>query len=118
MAEDHNLPGWPKKRLVKAVRSHLWHYGIRPKGEAWLATWAWAGAIANSYYYTHWPLPSEIASQYVFLLLHEMKQSHALKLPYRANKVVPEEVRRLIPAQDGFAPETSTFPGVKKLTGR
>jgi hypothetical protein len=47
-----------------------------------------------------------------------MKQSHALKLPYRANKVVPEEVRRLIPAQDGFAPETSTFPGVKKLTGR
>jgi hypothetical protein len=118
MAEDHNLPGWPKKRLVKAVRSHLWHYGIRPKGEAWLATWAWAGAIANSYYYTHWPLPSEIASQYVFLLLHEMKQSHALKLPYRANKVVPEEVRRLIPAQDGFALETSTVPGVKKLTGR
>ncbi len=57
----------------------------------------WANAIANSYYHTHWPLPSEIGAQYVFLLLCEMQQHLSLKLPYRANKVLPDEVRRLLP---------------------
>lgn len=99
MAEDKELPGWPKKRLVRKVRSHLWHYGIRPKGEAWRATWSWASAIAESYYHTHWPLPSEIATQYVLLLLGEMKESRALKLPYRANKVIPDDVCRLLPSK-------------------
>ena len=98
MAEDRELPGWPKKRLVRDVRRHLWHYGIRPKGEAWRAAWSWASAIANSYYHTHWPLPSEIASQYVLLLLADMKGSCSLKLPYRADKVIPDDVRRLLPA--------------------
>lgn len=98
MAEQRDLPGWPKKRLVRDVRRHLWHYGIRPKGEAWRAAWSWASAIANSYYHTHWPMPSEIASQYVLLLLADMKGSCSLKLPYRANKVIPDEVRRLLPS--------------------
>jgi hypothetical protein len=98
MAEDRELPGWPKKRLVREVRSHLRHYGIRPKGEAWRAAWSWASAIANSYVYTHWPIPSEIATQYVLLLLAQMKESHSLKLPFRANKVVPDDVRRLLPS--------------------
>lgn len=97
MAEDRTLPGWPKKGLVKQVRSHLWTYGIRPKGQAWRATWIWANAIAISYYHTHWPLPSEIAAQYVLLLLCDMREHHGLKLPYRANKVLPDEVRRLLP---------------------
>lgn len=96
MAEDLDLPGWPRKRLVKAVRSHLWRYGIRPKGDAWRATWAWASAIANSYSHIHWPLPFEIAAQYVLLLLAEMQRNHGLKLPYRAGKVVPDQVRLLL----------------------
>lgn len=98
MAEQRDLPGWPKKRLVREVRSHLWSYGIRPKGEPWRATWAWAAAIARSYVYTLWPKPAEIAAQYVLLLLNEMKQHHSLKLPYRAGKVIPDEVRRLLPS--------------------
>ena len=97
MAEHRELPGWPRKRLVKQVRSHLWSYGIRPKGEAWRAAWTWAHAIAQSYYHTSWPLPSEIATQYVLLLLTEMKGNFALKLPYRADKVIPDEVRQLLP---------------------
>lgn len=97
MTDERELPGWTKKRLVAQVRSHLWHYGIRPKGQAWRATWSWASAIANSYVYTHWPLPSEIATQYVLLLLAEMKESHMLKLPFRANKVIPDDVRRMLP---------------------
>ena len=98
MATERDLPGWPTKRLVKKVRSHLWHYGIRPKGAAWRATWSWAHAIADSYFYTHWPLASEIATQYLLLLLAEMKRNHALKLPYRANQVIPDDVRPLLPA--------------------
>jgi hypothetical protein len=96
MAEDRALPGWPKKRLVKAVRSHLSCYGIRPQHTVWHATWTWASAIANSYVYIHWPIPSEIASQYVFLLLGEMNSGHSLKLPYRAGTVVPDVVRKLL----------------------
>ena len=115
MAEDRNLPGWPKKRLVKAVRSHLWHYGIRPQFTIWRATWTWASAIANSYYHTTWPLPSEIASQYLFLLLGEMRQNFALKLPYRAGKVIPEEVRRLLPAQGENKAENAVFAGLKRI---
>lgn len=99
MAEHRELPGWPKKRLVKEVRRHLWHYGIRPKGEPWHATWSWAAAIARSYYHTHWPIPSEIAAQYVLLLLAEMNENRNLRLPYRANQVIPDDVRRLLPTK-------------------
>ena len=98
MAEERTLPGWPKKKLVKEVRQHLSHYGIRPtKSMIWDATWEWADAIARSYWHVHWPMPSEIATQYILLLLVEMKQSCMLKLPYRAAKVIPREVAALLP---------------------
>lgn len=98
MAEARELPGWPKRPLVRAVRSHLWSYGIRPKGAAWHATWAWASEIANSYYHTMWPLAPEIAAQYVLLLLADMQNNHSLHLPYRADKVIPDVVRHLMPS--------------------
>ena len=97
VAEQRELPGFPRKRLVKLVRSILWCYGIRPKGEAWTATWRWASAIADSYYHRSWPLASEIASQYVLLLLGQIQSGHGLKLPHRAN-VMPDSVKRLLPA--------------------
>ena len=98
MAEERSLPGWPKKKLVKEVRSHLWSYGIRPtKFTIWRATWAWADKIASSYWHKHWPLPSEIATQYILLLLVEMKSSFMLKLPYRAGEHVPAEVAAMLP---------------------
>jgi hypothetical protein len=41
MAEERSLPGWPKKKLVKEVRQHLSHYGIRPvKFTIWQTTWS------------------------------------------------------------------------------
>lgn len=97
MAEQRDLPGWPKKRLVKQVRAHLWHYGIRPRGRPWRAAWSWASAISNSYFRTSWPSSTEIATQYVLLLLVEMKESCAIRLPYRASKVIPDEVRAMLP---------------------
>jgi hypothetical protein len=105
MAEERTLPGWPKKKLVKEVRSHLSHYGVRPvKQEIWQATWSWAHAIAHSYFHIHWPLPSEIGTQYILLLLAEMKNSHVLRLPYRAKEALPPEVATLLPVlqQQGF----------------
>ena len=119
MAEERSLPGWPKKKLVKEVRRHLWHYGIRPtKSDIWRATWAWADAIARSYWRTHWPLPSEIGTQYILLLLVEMKSSCMLRLPYRANKHVPAEVAAMLPD-----PQHTELPAIadetrKKRTGR
>lgn len=99
MAEERSLPGWPKKKLVKDVRRHLSHYGIRPtKPELWRATWSWADAIARSYWHTHWPMPSEIATQYLLLLLAQMKSNSMLRLPYRAQQFVPPEVAALLPA--------------------
>ena len=98
MAEERSLSGWPKKKLVKEVRRHLWHYGIRPsKFTIWQATWAWAEAIARSYWKMHWPLPSEIATQYILLLLVEMKSSYMLRLPYRAGEIVPPQVAAMLP---------------------
>ena len=98
MAEDRTLPGWPKKKLVKEVRRHLSHYGIRPvKFEIWRATWVWADAIAHSHWHVHWPMPSEIGTQYILLLLIEMKRSCMLRLPYRAEEIVPPEVAALLP---------------------
>ncbi len=97
MAENRELPGWPKQRLVKDVRAHLRSYGIRPQGETWWATWKWAHAIAMSHYHIRWPLPSEIGTQYVLLMLADMKRHLALNLPDRANTVIPDSVRRLLP---------------------
>jgi hypothetical protein len=97
MAVQEYLPGRPSRRLVKLVRRHLWGYGIRPRGRQWRAAWSWADAVANSYYNHHWPSSTEISTQYVLLLLVEMKKCRALRLPYRANKVIPDEVRAMLP---------------------
>ena len=97
MAEQRDLPGWPKKRLVKQVRAHLWRYGIRPRGKPWRGAWSWASSIANSYFRTSWPSSTEIATQYVLLLLVGMKECCALRLPYRASKVIPEDVKAMLP---------------------
>lgn len=94
MAESRDLPGWPKKKLVAEVRKRLTSYGLRPSlPRIWLETWQWASQITNSYVFPRWPLPSEIAAQYVLLLLLEMQANHALKLPFRAAEQQPPSVR-------------------------
>lgn len=115
MAEDRTLPGWPKKKLVKDVRRHLWHYGIRPvRSDIWRATWAWAEAIARSYWRTHWPLPSEIGTQYILLLLVDMKQTCMLRLPYRAGEQIPPEVAAMLPAAQASSVLAIAGPSEKR----
>jgi len=98
MAVQEYLPGRPSKRLVRLVRAHLWHYGIRPRGRPWRAAWTWADAVANSYFHPRWPSVTEIGTQYILLILVEMKQNIALRLPFRASKVIPDEVRAMLPS--------------------
>lgn len=94
MAENRELPGWPKKKLVSQVRRQLGCYGIRPSlPKLWHESWQWASQITNSYVFPRWPLPSEIAAQYVLLLLLEMQANRALKLPYRAAEQQPPSIR-------------------------
>jgi hypothetical protein len=99
MAESRDLPGWPKKKLVTEVRRQLARYGIRPtQPRLWHETWEWASQITRSYIFPRWPLPSEIASQYLLLLLLEMQANHALRLPFRAAEQMPLSVKLRVTA--------------------
>lgn len=97
-ALDSALPGSPRPRLVRLVRRHLASFGIRPMRDQWLMAWRWARNIAMSYSKPMWPVGSEIASQYMVLMLAEMRRCSSLKLPYRASRadVVPDEIRALV----------------------
>ena len=122
MAEDRDLPGWPKKRLVRDVKRSLHGYGIVTGGRyvhvsrIWGQAWAWAADVARSYqrfdwalqkrYRERWPSASEIASQYILLLCAEMRESRFFKLPFRAKDFLPERLRPLFatqPAEPGSA---------------
>lgn len=72
------------------------------KSEIWRSTWAWVHKIAHSYYHTHWPLPSEIGTQYILLLLAEMQKSCLLRLPYRVREVLPPDMIALLPLLNGL----------------
>ena len=97
MAEDRQLPGYPKKRLVRDVRRHLWSYGMRPtSSKLWRETWLWANHIRLSYVFPRWPLASEIGAQYVVLLLLEMGDNRQLKLPHRAMQHIPPSMQQRI----------------------
>lgn len=97
-ALDSALPGAPRPRLVRLVRRWLGSFGVRPMRDQWLTTWAWARNIAVSYSKPMWPVASEIAAQYMVLLLAEMRRMSALKLPYRATHpgCVPEQITALV----------------------
>jgi hypothetical protein len=103
VAESRDLPGWPKKKLVTQVRRQLASFGVRPSlSRLWIETWQWASKITNSYVFPRWPLPSEIAAQYMVLLLLEMQANHALKLPYRAAEYQPESVKLRLTARQSL----------------
>jgi hypothetical protein len=103
MAESRDLPGWPKKKLVTQVRRQLASFGVRPSlPRLWLETWQWASQITNSYVFPRWPLPSEIAAQYMVLLILEMQANRSLRLPYRAAEQQPEAVRLRLTARQSL----------------
>ena len=97
---DRYLPGDPSGAIVRAVRRHLAHYGIKPQPKLWGLAWRWADAVRRSYCVLRprWPSPNEIGAQYLALLLSEMRENFALKLPYRAADECPPAVRAALGA--------------------
>lgn len=118
---DQYLKGSPSKLLIRKVRRHLKGYGIIPTAKHWRLAWEWAALVANSYQCDdmmigqfkarrpRWPSPSEIGAQYLALVLAEMRDMHALKLPYRAVDRCPIAARvALAPAYPQAEPKQLT----------
>lgn len=94
---DHrHLHGGPSRRLVKEVRSHLWRHGMRPVDEPWQLTWAWASGIGSSYMRFRWPMPHEIATLYMILLIHRTADHRTFHVAYRARDAMPDSVKMFI----------------------
>ena len=97
--EHLDLPGQPRRQLLKDVRRVLWRYGIRPntlESETWRAAWEWAYQISQSYSRGTWPSGDEIATQYILLLLARMKADFRLRLPHRAGKELATAARAIL----------------------
>lgn len=108
MAEEWNLPGVPRKGLVRKVKSVLFKWlRCRPHiGDPnWKLAWKWANDVAyRNHWFKNlgkkrkskttktWPSPEEIACQYLFIVLTEMRTTLSLRLPYHASEFVPKEV--------------------------
>lgn len=105
-SERNTLAGGPSNAMIRRVRSVLWAYAKckPPKDDRnWKLTWEWASACCDrDSLFLHWktvkrrkpwPSPTEIASQYLFLVLADMRSCHALRLPFRASVAVPEGVK-------------------------
>jgi hypothetical protein len=102
---DKRIAGGPSKRLIKEVRKQLWRFGIKPmRHDLWLLAWQWASDVADSYriplpgkvHRKRWPATNEIASQYLMLLLVEMRSCCALRLPYRAADHMPAGIKQRV----------------------
>jgi hypothetical protein len=118
---DRYLPGDPSKLLIRKVRRQLKSFGIVPLDKFWRLAWAWAREVADSYRRSfvlaglakearcpRWPSPCEIASQYLLLLLADMRNSGEIKLPYRAAEHVPPAVAALFGPQRPMLPAATT----------
>ena len=105
---DQFLPGSPRRRLVIDVRRRLGAFSIRPMHDPWRTTWEWARNIALSYSKPMWPTTTEIVAQYLVLLLHDVRKTFGLKLPYRATHpgvLLPDAVLAAL-ASTGATPES------------
>lgn len=107
--EHNELPGRPRGQLVRKVRRTLYSYTrCRPlrTDRAWRLAWEWADACTRdgerfiTMKRRPWPSPSEIASQYLLIVLAEMKSSHQLRLPFRAQRCIPAQLAELL-AENG-----------------
>ena len=99
------LPGDPSGLIVRKVKAVLREYGVKPRAKEWHMTWAWADRVQRSYNSLNpligvkkkrWPSGTEIAAQYMALLLADMRDNYVLKLPCRAAEcITPEASVRL-----------------------
>lgn len=97
---DRHLPGLPSKSLVVKVRKALNHYGIKPQERLWRLTWEWAAdcTFRNSLFLKtkRWPSAYEIATQYLFVLIAEMRAKRDLRLPRNAGTCLTGPIREIV----------------------
>lgn len=122
MIEWRHLPGSPSKKLVGEVRQHLWSY-LRARPEArnnnWLLAWKWAWGIEQATAVRrfgatrrrYWPSPVEIACQYLFLCMIDMRSSAMLRLPFDGAKHLPSEAIETINRCRQVTSSTNGFGG-------
>ncbi|WP_236621292.1 hypothetical protein, partial [Rhodopirellula sallentina] len=56
----------------------------------------WACAIGSSYMRFRWPMPHEIATLYMTLLLHRTVDHRTFHVAYRAQDAMPDSVKMFI----------------------
>jgi hypothetical protein len=118
LAGRNDILGGPSGTRIKEVKSYLHRWGIKPRERIWWLTWTWAASIASRQDCDllvagisrakrrrwSWPSADEIASQYVFLLLMDIRDT--LQMPRRAGEHIPPpvlaELRRCGMVGDGF----------------
>lgn len=97
---DRHLPGIPSKSLVAKVRKALNQYGIKPQHRLWRLTWEWAAdcTFRNSLFLKtkRWPSAYEIATQYLFVLIAEMRAERNLRLPRNAGVCLTQSIREIV----------------------
>jgi hypothetical protein len=124
--ERNLLPGHPSAKLIALVRSILRRKGIRPPKDSalWLATWQWAYAISLRQDASmagivapalrkrcRWPRGNEVASQYVLLVLTEMRAEGDLRLHSRAMQcLTPYVAERFQQIGQAEAPKLTHLP--------
>jgi hypothetical protein len=97
---DRYLPRFPSKSLVGKVRRALSQYGIKPQERLWRLAWDWAAEcmFRKSFFLKtkRWPSANEIATQYLFVLVAEMRAKRDLRLPYHAGPCLTEPIREIV----------------------
>lgn len=97
---DRHLPSFPSKSLVVKVRRALNQYGIKPQERLWRLAWEWAAdcTFRNSLFLKtkRWPSAHEIATQYLFVLIAEMRAKRNLRLPRNAGTCLTESIREIV----------------------
>ncbi len=105
-SERNTLSGCPSNKLVRDVRGILFRrLGARPRRDDvnWKQAWEWAAACCSRSEFWQfgkqprrrpWPSPCEIASQFLLLVMMDMRDMHQLRLPWRAPECVPPSISR------------------------
>lgn len=115
---DRYLPGDPSAKTIREVRRFLRSYGIQPQPKLWRLTWQWAAAVRASYYGVRprWPIPTDIMTQYLALMLADVKDTYGLKLPHRAADHCPPAVQAALGGGPVALPPVADLPKLPPRT--
>ena len=94
---DSDHPGGPRLSRVREVKKALRRLGVTPIEGVWADAWEWANQYAQPSAYAidrrlRWPSSENIASMYLFLLVHQLRLDPRVRLPYGAGGKLPPQI--------------------------